>query len=186
MKTRITNILILVAIIWAIFIINSIIPYNLNQLGIIPRNLTGLRGIIFAPFLHGDYHHIVSNTVPIAFLLFVTFTFYPKHALKVTILSQLIGSSLVWIFAREAVHIGISGLIYSLVAFLIIAGIYKSDFKSILVSIIIAFIYGGLIWGVLPTTYGISWEGHLFGALVGAYLGYAYYGKTKKKEKEKN
>lgn len=182
MKKYIVNIIIFVVILWVVFILNSILPIELNQYGIIPRNLTGLRGILFAPFLHGDYNHIVSNTVPITFLLIVLFAFYKEKALKTVIFSQLLGGLMVWMFATQGCHIGISGLIYSLVSFLIIAGIFKRNFKSLIISILIVILYGGLVWGVLPTQYGISWEGHLFGAISGGFLAYQYYGKNGKKQ----
>jgi len=105
------------------------------------------------------------------------FTFYEKHALEVIIESVLLGGILVWIFGRSASHIGISGLIYSLAAFLIMAGLLKKDIKSLLVSVLILFLYGGLIWGVFPGRFWISWEGHLFGAAAGVLIAFALFKK---------
>jgi len=172
MKKRVTNILIFISILWIITIVDSILPFEFCQYGIVPRTLKGLIGIISAPLLHANFFHLLSNTLPLFVLLLVLFTFYTDDALDVVILSVLIGGSLVWIFGRASSHVGISGLIYSLAAFLILAGIIRKDIKLFLISLLIIFLYGGLIWGVFPTRYWISWEGHLFGAIAGFLLAY--------------
>lgn len=171
-------IIIFILILWGIRIIDSILPIDLNQFGIVPRTSVGLLGVIFAPLLHGNYYHLISNTIPILVLLLIMFSFYPKIALIVIVESVLIGGGLVWLFGRSASHIGISGLIYSLATFLIVAGIYKKDMKSLLVSIGVLIAYGGLVWGIFPGRYWISWEGHLFGAIVGGILAYFQFKKS--------
>lgn len=177
MKKRITNIFIFILILWLIKVIDTFIPLDLGQLGIIPRTVRGLIGIVLAPLIHANYFHLISNTLPIFILLLMLFTFYEKHALEVIIESVLLGGILVWIFGRSASHIGISGLIYSLAAFLIMAGLLKKDIKSLLVSVLILFLYGGLIWGVFPGRFWISWEGHLFGAAAGVLIAFALFKK---------
>jgi len=124
--------------------------------------------------LHGSWGHIISNTLPLFFLTWALLFFYERIALRIWVFSAFLGGVLVWIFARDAVHIGASGVIFSLISFLIASGIFRKSFKSIIVSIIIFFLYGGAIWGVLPTQPGVSWEGHLFGFLVGILLAYIY------------
>lgn len=179
-KKRITIVLVFILILWSIKVIDTILPYDLCQLGIAPRSIRGLVGIILAPFLHANYFHLISNTIPTFVLLLVLLTFYKKHALTVIIGSVLMGGVLVWIFGRTATHVGISGLIYSLAAFLIISGIFKKNIKSLLISLLIIILYGGLIWGILPGRLLVSWEGHLFGAAAGVFIAYIIFkrGKT--------
>lgn len=152
---------------------DTLLPFDLGQFGIIPRTFSGLIGIGLAPLIHGNYYHLISNTVPLFILLLVLFTFYNKQAFGVIIGSVIIGGLLVWIFGRSASHIGISGLIYSLAAFLITAGILKKDIKSLLISVLVIVFYGSLVWGVFPGRFGISWEGHLFGAIAGILIAFA-------------
>lgn len=175
--TKLKPLFLLIFAMWFIWAVNLIIPVNLNMFGIKPRSISGLIGIICSPFLHANLAHILSNTIPLLFLGSVTIMFYRKLALDVFILGSLIGGILVWIFARNAIHIGASGLIYSLASFLIFFGIFKKNIKSVLISILIIFTYGGLVWGVLPLIKGVSWEGHLFGAIAGFIIAYLYKNK---------
>ena len=185
MKILIRNILIFIAIIWVVFLIDLLIPFiDLDQYGIIPRQINGLLGIITAPFLHANLLHIVSNTVPLIILLFILFKFYEKQAFLVVILSILIGGSLVWLFGRNAIHIGASGLIYSLAAYIITFGFLQKRILNIVISIIIIFLYEGLIWGILPTKFYVSWEGHLFGAVAGVFLAFMFNNTNKKDNEE--
>lgn len=175
MKVLIKNILIFVAIIWGIYLIDFLIPFfDLNKYGILPRTLRGLVGILFAPLLHGNIMHLISNTVPLMVLLFILFKFYKDEAMMVIILSVLMGGSMVWLMGRSATHIGASGLIYSLAAFNITYGFLQKKFLNIIVSLLVVFFYGGLIWGVFPTRFYVSWEGHLFGAIAGVVLAFMF------------
>jgi len=179
-KKRITNILIFILALWLIKITDTIIAYDLCQLGIVPRSLSGLLGIVLSPLLHANYFHLMSNTIPVFVLLLVLFTFYNRHAAIVITGTVLIGGIAVWIFGRNASHVGISGLIYGLATFLIMAGFYKRDIKSLLISLLIIIFYGGLIWGLLPGRFWVSWEGHLFGAGAGLLLAYYLFRKENK------
>ena len=156
-----------VFIIWATFALDLIIPFDLARLGIYPRTLSGLTGILFAPMIHGSLIHLISNTFPILFLGSVLFFFYDRIARQVFFQCYFITSILVWIFGRSSLHIGASGLLYGIAAFLISIGLFRKDFKSILISIVILIFYGGLIYGVFPSQPGVSWESHLLGAIVG-------------------
>lgn len=171
------NLLIFILVLWGVRFIDTLLPIDLCQFGIVPRTFVGLLGLIFAPFLHANYFHLISNTFPVFVLLLILFYFYPKDAWTVIFETVLIGGALVWLFGRSASHVGISGLIYSLAAFLIVAGIYKKDMKSLFVSIGVLIAYGGLIWGIFPGRYWISWEGHLFGALAGGIVAYYQFKK---------
>ena len=174
MRNSIVIALSVVAILWAILIIDSIIPIDFNQFGIIPRRTEGLKGILFAPFLHLNWSHLISNSMPLIVLLTGLFWLYNKVAIRVLIFSTVIGGGLVWILGREAFHIGASGVIFSLVAFFIASGIFKRDFKAIILAIFVFFMYGGVVWGIFPTQSGVSWESHLFGFITGIGLAYFY------------
>ena len=162
---------------YIIFIISLFLP--IANFGIIPRTLKGLLGIITSPILHGNFYHIISNTLPLVIFLFVLNKFYPKKSLIVIISVTLICGILVWLFARNANHIGASGLIYGLAGFLIANGFVERKFIPLAISIGIITIYGSMIWGVLPSVRSyISWESHLFGAIAGIFM--AFHLKDKK------
>lgn len=165
--------LILVSIMWIVFILDHI-GFNFNQFGIFPRHFFGLIGIVASPFLHGNLEHIISNTFPMLVLSSVLFIFYPNIAYRVLIYSTLIGGTLVWLLAREAMHIGASGLIFALLGFIIASGIYRRNLKSILIAVVIYILYGGIIGGIFPTNPQVSFEGHLFGLIAGVFLAYQY------------
>jgi membrane associated rhomboid family serine protease len=164
---------------WFVFAISLILPFDLAILGIYPRSLSGSIGIVFAPLIHGDIVHLVSNSVPLLFLGIVLFFFYNQIAKRVLMQCYFLTNVLVWIFARTSLHIGASGLVYGIASFLVFFGIFRKDFRSILISLVILLMYGGLIYGVLPQQEGISWESHLLGAIVGI-LSASQMSKTRK------
>lgn len=180
LKKSLTIAIVFVAVIWAVWLVDWIFPFDLNRLGILPRKLVGLRGIVFAPVLHANIFHLLSNTLPLFILTFTMSFFYHKVFTPAILLSILIGGILVWIFARNGsdarpmVHVGASGLIFSQVAFLISSGIFRKNIKAILIALAIGLLYGGLIFGLLPTRWHISWEGHLCGAIAGIGLAYLF------------
>jgi len=151
---------------YAVYLVGLFVP--ITQYGIVPRTIDGLIGVFTAPFLHRGIWHLVSNTIPLLVLLTLLNHFYPKKTIYVVSITVLVGGLLVWVFARKATHIGASGLVYGLVAFLIANGFLERKLIPILISIAVAFVYGGLIWGIFPSMRSyISWEGHLFGAIAG-------------------
>ena len=159
------------ALLYVVYFIGLFVP--ITKFGIIPRTTNGLIGVFTAPFLHGGIRHLLSNTIPLITLLIVLNTIYPTKTLAVFLFVTLAGGMLVWIFGRDANHIGASGLIYGLVAFLIVNGILEKKYIPILVSIGIGVVYGGLIWGIFPSVRSyISWEGHLFGAVSGVLIAF--------------
>lgn len=157
----------LVFIMWAAYILGTTIHFDLAVLGIYPRTFTGMIGILFAPMIHGSLVHLISNTLPLLFLGTILFMFYDRIARQVFFQCYFFTNILVWIFARPSYHIGASGLVYGLAAFLISFGIFKKDFRSLFISAIILVLYGSLIYGVLPLQEGVSWESHLLGAMIG-------------------
>jgi membrane associated rhomboid family serine protease len=163
----------LVFIMWLVFSIEFFYDIDLSFLGIEPRTFTGLIGIFTAPLIHGSLTHLVSNTLPLLFLGSILFFFYDRIGGIVFIRCYFITNILVWLFSpRVSYHIGASGLIYGISAFLIVFGMLRKDFISLLISIGILIIYGGIFYGVLPTNSHISWESHLAGAVVGTYTAF--------------
>jgi membrane associated rhomboid family serine protease len=157
-----------VAIFWLIEIVGVVFFHNsfnsLERFGIIPRNLVGLRGILFAPFLHGSWGHLIANTIPFITLGWLVMLQETSDFYIVTIITMIIGGLGTWLFgATNSVHIGASILIYGFLGFLLLRGYFQRNLPSILLSVVVFFGYGGLIWGVLPAQIGISWQGHLFG-----------------------
>ncbi len=186
MKKNLITTLWVTASIWIIFILNFIFFFvDFNQFGIRPRTVNGLIGIIFSPFLHLNWTHLISNTIPLLILTFVILQFYNKLYIRVSIFSILVGGFAVWLFGRTGTnHIGASGLIFAYIGFLLFSGIFRKSFKSILIAVIIIFLYGGaLLQGIIPGQKGISWEGHLFGAAAGALAAWIYRKKYKQADK---
>jgi membrane associated rhomboid family serine protease len=171
-KKKLKFVLIALGILYATFFLDFILPFDLNSLGIKPRTVSGLLGIIFAPVLHANLFHLISNTFPFVLLLMTIIVFYEKKWLQVVLFVIVVGGLLVWLFGRSANHVGASGLIYGLVGFLVTHGFLEKKFKSLLISLVIAFLYGGLIFGVFPTRIWISWESHLFGAIAGILISF--------------
>ena len=165
---------ILILIIWVVFLIDNYYNLDLNRFGIIPRTKNGLVGIIASPFLHANMLHIVSNTIPLFILSLLTLIFYKRIASNVFIFSVIISGTLVWLFARPSIHIGASSLIYALASFLFFMGLFHRSFLSLIIGAGVAFLYGGLVWGVFPTNPYISWEGHLSGAIAGLLIAYTF------------
>lgn len=154
-------------VLWLIHLITYLFDLQTYKLGILPRSFTGLIGIITSPLIHGSFSHLISNTAPLIIMGIGIFYFYPKVAYKVFLLIYLGTGIFVWLFAREVYHIGASGIIYGFVSFLFFSGVFRKDNRSIALALVVIFLYGGLIWGVLPTQRGVSWESHLFGGLSG-------------------
>jgi membrane associated rhomboid family serine protease len=141
--------------------------------GIRPRQLAGLPGILFAPLVHGDFVHLVANTAPLLVAGTAMLFLYPNSALRVLPAIYLGPGIAVWMFGRDSVHLGASGLVYGLVGYVFVAGLLRRDRRAIAASLVVAFMYGSLAWGVLPTRGPVSWETHLAAALIGIVLAFA-------------
>jgi len=175
LKRNLTSAFLVLVLLWIIELIDVILPVDLVQFGIVPRNIVGLRGILFAPFLHAGWYHLISNSLPLFVLLTTLFTFYGKISIQVCVFSAILGGLTVWLIARSGtVHVGASGVIFSLLTFLIASGVFRKNFKALLIALVIFFLYGGALWGVLPSNPYISWEGHLFGAIAGILIAWIY------------
>ena len=158
-----------VAVMWIVEIIDGfLLGGRLNFYGIHPRNLNGLSGILFMPFLHGNFAHLTANTLP--FLTFGGLIILRKTSdfWLVTLVTMLVSGLGIWLTgAPHSVHIGASGLVFGYFGFLLLRGYFERSIMSIIISLGVAFLYGGIIWGVLPAQPGISWQGHLFGFIGG-------------------
>lgn len=170
MKNSLVVSTVIVILMWVAFLSDYIVPGEFAVYGILPRNIDGIRGIFLAPFIHGGLGHITSNTGAIFVLTLVLFWMYRKVAWKVWILSAIMDGALVWLLARSSYHIGMSGVIFALLGFLLAIGIFRFSIKTLLISGVIFFLYGGCIWGVLPSNPHVSWEAHLFGFVSGIML----------------
>ena len=166
-----------VLFLWIIFWIEVKYGYNFNKYGIYPRSLMGLRGIFFSPFIHGDIKHLYHNSIPLFVLLFSLYYFYRKIAFKVFVYGTLFTGILTWIIARKSFHIGASGIIYMLFSFIFFSGIIRKNYRLIAVSLMVIFLYGSMVWYLLPVKEEISWEGHLSGFIVGIIFAF-YFRRT--------
>jgi len=161
---------VLVAVLWIVFLLQEFGIINTDRYGNWPHHIEGLKGIIFSPFLHGSFEHLISNTLPILVLLTVLLSAYPRMALPVLFFIHIVSGILVWMLAPDTgVHIGISGIIYGIAAFLVASGIFRKDRGSVAIAIFVGLMYGGMIIGFIPTQ-GISWQSHLYGALCGVVM----------------
>jgi membrane associated rhomboid family serine protease len=161
-------------VLWFVHLLSLLFSEDLSKLGLLPRNLVGLFGIFTSPLIHADFSHLISNTIPLIVLGYIIFSFYPKVSYILFIFIYFFTGLLVWIFARQVFHIGASGVVYGFVSFLFFSGIFRRDNTSIALALVITFLYGGLVWGIIPGWKGISWESHLFGAITGLTAAYLF------------
>jgi len=162
-----------VALIWVVEILDNllfqrILRGGLDQFGVYPRTFLGLRGLVFAPFLHGNYYHVAANTVPFLVLGWLIMLRNTADFWTVSVVSALVSGLGTWLFGRSAYHIGASGMIFGYFGYLLFRGYFERSITAIAISLIVIFAYGSMIYGVLPTQPWISWEGHLFGFIGGA------------------
>lgn len=177
MKHRIVEelhgVAIFVAAIWGVFLTDAVLPGTFNHWGLAPRHLSGLTGVVTMPFLHGGWGHLLSNSVPLIILLCLL-AGSRANSYKIVPLIVVLNGALLWLFGRSnSIHVGASGLIYGLIAFLIVAGFREGRLGAIAIAIVVGLMYGTtLIGGVLPFTVdtGVSWDGHLMGAVAGAIV----------------
>ena len=169
------GIVVFVAVLWIVWFVDLVLPFNLTDWGVHPRTIRGLVGIPLMPFLHCGFGHILGNSIPLAILL-ALLAGSRANSWHVVVELILLGGGLLWCFGRSgAIHVGASGLIYGLIAFLIVAGLLEKRLVPLGVAILVGFLYGTtLVFGVLPSfNHQVSWDGHLFGAIGGAIVAYA-------------
>ena len=158
-----------------------VFDYKLNWLGVFPREVKGLPGILTMHFIHGDFDHLFNNSVGLMVLGSILYYFYKEIASRVVLWSILMTGVWLWLAGRPSYHIGASGLIYALFAFLALSGFIRKNNQLIMLSFFAIFTYGSLVWYMFPIDQQISFEGHLFGFLAGAVLAFYYRKKGPQK-----
>jgi membrane associated rhomboid family serine protease len=158
-----------VALLWAVEAVDTVLGNELDYQGVQPRDQDGLAGILFAPLLHGGWAHLTANSGPLLVLGFLILLSGVLRWLMVTMVVWVVGGVGIWITgAPNSVHIGASILVFGWLVYLILRGIFSRKPGQILLGVVVLVLYGGALWGVLPGQSGVSWEGHLFGAVGGA------------------
>ena len=164
-----------IILLWVIHIAKIALHLRITDYGIFPRTASGLKGIFLAPLIHGDFTHLISNTVPMFVLGLIVFLFYRKVALISFIIIYVTTGAMVWMFSGSmAYHIGASGVVYGLLSFVFWNGIFRRNIKSVVLALIVLVLYSGYFFGVLPDQEGISWESHLFGAIIGIIVSFIF------------
>ncbi len=160
--------------IWIVFLFDQLTGLDLARFGLRPRDGAGLLGLFTVPLLHGSLSHVASNSIPL-FVGGVAMLFlYPNSSVRALPMIYIGSAALAWVFARPSLHIGASGLVYGILAFVFVSGILRRDIRSVGVSLMIWFFYGSMVWGVLPVQQGVSWELHASGMVVGVLMAFVF------------
>jgi membrane associated rhomboid family serine protease len=174
LKNSVLIVVAFVALLWAIEIVDRSLGLDLYRFGVYPGELPGLWGILFAPLLHGSWNHLASNSFALLLLGSALLYGYP-HAARPMLMLVYLGSGLgVWLFARTSIHFGASGLTHGMMFFIFATGILRRDRPSIALSMIVFFVYGGMVWSIFPQEPGISFESHFFGAVCGVVSAFLF------------
>ncbi len=165
-------------LVWAVSLYAFVDPSALYFLALTPRRFDGLPGVLGMPFVHGSLWHLIANTLSLIPLAAIVLFRGVRYYLVVVAWIVVVGGLAVWLFGREAPHVGASGLVFGLVGFLIVRGLYERAVTSLMVSLAVLLLYGGTIWGIVPQGGGISWEAHLFGLLAGFATARVFVGRN--------
>ena len=168
LRTALTVIGGIVAVLWIVEAIDTVDKHRLDAWGVRPHTLVGLRGIAFAPFLHSGFTHLIGNTVPFALFGLVVLTGGIRRFVAVTVIVAVTSGAGTWLLGQsDQVHIGASGVVFGYLGYLVSRGFFERKIGQIAAGVLVALVYGGMIWGILPNQRGVSWQGHLFGLLGG-------------------
>jgi membrane associated rhomboid family serine protease len=166
------------AAMWLVFWAEYLFSYKFHELGVRPRTLEGLKGVVLMPLIHSerDFHHIFNNSLPIFLLLSTLIYFYRDIAWKIFSIGWLMTGFAIWLYAENkgAYHIGMSGIIYLLAGFLFFSGVFRKFLPLQAISLFVVFLYGSMVWGIFPLEEKVSWEGHLMGLVVGIVFAYFF------------
>ena len=173
-RHALTAVTLFVLLLWVIELLDRSLDLQLHHLGIYPREPAGLQGILYAPLIHGSWGHLLSNSFALLTLGVALLYGYPRAAIPVLLFVYLCSGVGVWLFARSSFHFGASGLTHGMMFFIFTSGILRRDRQSIALSMIVFFIYGGMIWSIFPQESGISYESHFFGALSGLLAAFLF------------
>lgn len=171
-----------VILIWLVHIIQFFTGGALSYFGVYPRHVEGLKGIIFSPLIHGDWQHLISNSIPLLVLLTLIFGFYRRVAVWSFVLIYLLTGLAVWLFSRPVYHIGASGVVYGLVAFVFWTGVFRRNTRSVILALVVLVLYSGYFLGIVPGEEGISWESHLYGGIVGIIIAFLFHNRREPDE----
>lgn len=174
----------IILFLWGIHLLSLLLGMRLGSYGVYPRTLVGIRGIFLSPFIHGSLHHLFSNSVPLAVLLFMILFFYRKVAYSSIFLIYLLTGIGVWAFGRAVFHIGASGVVYGLVSFVFWSGIFRRNLKSVVLALTVTILYSGYFMGILPNQPGVSWESHLIGGIVGIVVAFLFKNSIEQDERK--
>ena len=161
------KVLLAISLLWLIKGLEIAFNLDIGIYSVYPRTFEGLVGIVFGPLLHGSFEHLFSNTLALFVLATALFYQYATSAKRVFLIIYFGSGLCVWLFARESYHLGASGLTHGMMFFLFLIGVLRRDKPAMALAMIVFFLYGSMIWGILPTEERISFESHLFGALMG-------------------
>jgi len=168
---------------WLVKIIELQFDLSFIKFGVLPQTMEGLKGVLFSPFIHKDLTHLLNNSYPILILGGLLFSVYRKIAFQIFVWLFFISGVWLWIIGRPSFHIGASGVIYALASFIFVSGIVRKNSRLSAVSLVVIFLYGSMVWGILPTKQPISWEGHLSGFVAGIIVALFYKNEGPKRKK---
>jgi membrane associated rhomboid family serine protease len=174
MRQSILIALLFTMFLWLVKLLEFVFGFSLVEFGIYPRTISGLIGIFFSPIIHSSFEHIIANSMPCLLLVTAIFYGYPKSLKFVLPLIYLGTGVCVWLFGRQYFHIGASGLTFGMMFFIFVIGILRRDKQAIALSLIVFFLYGGMLGGLLPVEEKISFETHIFGAAIGFMSAFVY------------
>lgn len=172
-----------VIVCWCVFFIDTELNFELYEFGVYPRSLRGLRGVLFSPFIHGNFTHLISNTGPYLVLSFVLVEMFSYRKHLIFILIFFLSGFFTWLLGRDVYHIGASSIVYGFASFIIATGMLIKQREYLVLAFIVILLYGGFIWGLLPQTTGVSWEGHVGGVASGILTAFFLRNQHEKKEK---
>lgn len=163
-----------VILLWCVYFVDQQLGLDLYRFGTFPREPSGILGVVTSPFIHGDFEHLLNNSVPLFVLGWALMYFFPRLAGRVVLASWLVSGVWVWLSARASYHIGASGVVYGLAAFLFTSGLLRRQRTLMGLSLLVVFLYGSMLWGVFPIVPRISWESHFWGAATGVAMAFLY------------
>lgn len=153
---------------WLVKLVEVFTHSDFASYGLTTKELQGLKGVLTMPFLHGDFKHLSGNSLPMLILGSLLYYFYKRVAGTVVLWIWFAGASWLWLVGRPGItHIGASGIVYGLAAFLFFMGVIRREYRSMVIALLVIFLYGSIFWGIFPVYKGVSWEGHLYGAIAG-------------------
>jgi len=174
---------VLITTIWMVKLSEIVLEVDFSQYGIFPRKIEGLIGILFYPLIHGDINHLINNSTALFLLSIGIFHFYRPVAYKIYFWTYIMSGLWIWASARESYHIGASGLIYGFATFIFVSGIIRKNTNLLALSLLVTFLYGGMVWGIFPIRPGMSFEGHLWGSVAGLILSFHFRKEGPQKKK---